>query len=452
MTEGKVSTIRKIKIIISTSLLLFSISLSQEALRKIDLETAIELALTQNRNLRIAEMEIDKSYSKLTETRSNLLPKINASGQYTNNIKKPVIFLPPGTPFSRPGQAAVIEIGSDHAYTGTISASLPIFSFPIYVSLSVASSGVDLAQESFRGTQLKTVADVKKAFYGVLLAREVRNLMQISLKNANDNLENVKKMQKQGLVSEYDLIRAEVQVENLKPVVLQAENNFELAKNSLKIALGLDAYENIDIDGELNYQPYDIPDLNQTLNLLAQNNSDLKQLDIQVRMAKSLINLERSAHLPILAAFGNYQYQAQANDLKFKDYNWVNTQFWGLQLQIPIFNGFGTQAKVDQAQITYQQTLERQNLLTESMKIQAQNILYRIEQANKRITGQDKAVAQAEKGYEIAKSRYSNGLGTQLEVNDAELALTQSKVNYIQAVYDYNTAVAELEQLIGKSN
>lgn len=427
-------------------------SFSQENYRKIDLETAIELALAQNKNLRIAGLEVDKNYSKLTEARSNLLPKINANGQYTNNIKKPVIFLPPGTPFSKPGQPAVLEIGSDHAYVGTISASLPIFSYPIYAGLSIASTGVDLAEENFRGMKLKTIAEVKKAFYGVLLAREVKNLMQASLKNASENLENVRNMQKQGLVSEYDLIRAEVQVENLKPVALQAENNYELTKNSLKIALGLDAAENIEIEGELIIKTNDIPDLNQTLNLLAQNNPDLLQVNLQIQIAKTMINLERSAHLPILAAFGNYQYQTQANDLKFKDYQWINTQFWGLQLQIPIFNGFGTQAKIDQAKISYQQALERKTFITESMKIQAQNLIYRIEQAKKKIEGQDKAVAQAEKGYQIARSRYTNGLGTQLEVNDAELALTQSKVNYIQAVYDYNTAVADLEQLIGKLN
>lgn len=437
---------------ISFIILFLNITFSQDAVRTIDLETAIELALTQNKNLKIAEMEVDKSYSKLTEARSNLLPKINASGQYTNNIKKPVIFLPPGTPFSKPGQPAVLEIGSDHAYVGTISASLPIFSYPIYAGLSMALTGVDYAEESYKGTKLKTIADVKKTFYGVLLSREVKKLMQSSLKNANDNLENVRNMYKQGLVSEYDLIRAEVQVENLKPVALQAENNYELAKNSLKIALGLDASEKIDIEGELILKTHQIPDLNQTINTIIQNNSELRQLDLQIQIAKSMINLEAGAHLPVLAAFGNYQYQTQANDLKFKDYYWINTQFWGLQLQIPIFNGFGTQAKVDQAKISYQQALERKNLITESMKVQAQNLLYRIEQAKKKIEGQDKAVAQAEKGYQIAKSRYSNGLGTQLEINDAELALTQAKVNYIQAVYDYNTALADLEQLIGKLN
>ncbi|MBU2637265.1 MAG: TolC family protein, partial [Bacteroidetes bacterium] len=107
--------------------------------------------------------------------------------------------------------------------------------------------------------------------------------------------------------------------------------------------------------------------------------------------------------------------------------------------------------KVDQAKISYQQAAERQSLITESIKIQTQNALYRIEQAKKRIEGQDRAIAQAEKGYEIAKSRYNNGLGTQLEINDAELALTQAKVNYYQAVYDYEVAKAELDQLLGKS-
>lgn len=442
--------IKQLIILLSVILLTTTIITAQDkAVRKINLDNAIDLALEQNKSLNISKLEVDKMQSKLTEARSNLLPKINASGQYTNNIKKPVIFLPPGTPFSRPGQPAIMEIGSDHSYSGTISASLPVFSYPIYIGMSIASTGIDLAEETFRGTKFKTIADVKKSFYGVLLSREANKLMQASLKNANDNLENVRRMQKQGLVSEYDLIRAEVQVENIKPIALQAENNYELAKNSLKITLGMDAAENIDIEGELKYKPTEIPNLTGTLNLLYDNNSDLKQIYYQVDIAKAMINLERSGHLPTLAAFGNYQYQTQANDLKFKDYQWVNTQFVGLQLQIPIFNGWGTQAKIDQAKISYQQSLDRQNLITETIKIQAQNVIYRIEQAIKRIEGQDRAISQAERGFEIAKSRYNNGLGTQLEVNDAELALTQSKVNYFQAVYDYNAAVAELEQLLG---
>lgn len=442
--------IKLLIILFSVILLTATVMNAQDnVIRKINLESAIGLALEQNKALHISKLEVDKTYSKLNEARSNLLPKINASGQYTNNIKKPVIFLPPGTLLSPPGKPAVMEIGADHSYSGTISASLPVFSYPIYVGMSMVSTGINLAEETYNGTKFKTVADVKKSFYGVLLAREAKNLMTASLKNANDNLENVRKMQKQGLVSEYDLIRAEVQVENVKPIALQAENYYELAKNSLKIALGLDAAENIDIEGELKYKPGETPNLPGTLNLLNQNNSDIKQLHYQVDIAKSMINLERSGHLPTLAAFGNYQYQTQANDLKFKDYNWINTQFIGLQLQIPIFNGWGTQAKIDQAKISYQQALEWQTLMTESIKIQAQNVIYRIEQAKKRIEGQDKAISQAERGFEIAKSRYSNGLGTQLEVNDAELALTQSKVNYFQAVYDYNSAVAELEQLLG---
>ncbi len=450
LIEENIVNIKSAIILFLVVVVTTTVMLSQEqGVLKVNLQTAIDLALEQNKALHITKLEVDKSYSKLTEARSNLLPKLNASGQYTNNLKKPVIFLPPGTPFSRPGQPAILEIGSDHAYSGIISASLPLFSYQIYTGISMAATGVDYSEEAYRGTKFKTIADVKKSFYGVLLSREVKNLMIASLKNANDNLENVRKMQKQGLVSEYDLIRAEVQVENVKPIALQAENNYELAKNSLKIALGLNAEDDIEIEGELKFKPNEIPNFTRTLNLLSQNNSDLKQLQYQVDIAKSMIRLEQAGHLPTLAAFGNYQYQTQANDLKFKDYHWVNTQFVGLQLQIPIFNGWSTQAKIDQAKISYQQMLDRQNLMTEALKIQAQNVIYRIEQAIKRIDGQDKAISQAERGFEIAKSRYSNGLGTQLEVNDAELALTQSKVNYFQAVYDYNSAVAELEQLLG---
>ncbi|MBU2636291.1 MAG: TolC family protein, partial [Bacteroidetes bacterium] len=369
-----------------------SFAISQEnAGRKITLDTALDIALKENKTLQISQLEVDKAYSKLTEARGNLMPKINASGQYTRNIEKPVIFLPPGSFGNISGKPTIMEIGSDNSYNASVSASLPIFSYPIYSSISMASTGTDLAQEANKGTKAKTIADVKKNFYQVLLAREAKNLMQASLKNALDNLENVRRMQKQGLVSEYDLIRAEVQVENIKPIALQAENNYELAKNSFKITLGLDAAEQIDVEGELKYVPVDPLNLNTAINEALQQNSDIKQLNFQVELSKEMVHLERSNHLPTLAVFGNYQYQTQANNFKFSDYYWVKTFFAGLQIQVPIFNGWGTQAKVDQAKISYQQAAERQSLITESIKIQTQNALYRIEQAKKRIEGQDRA-------------------------------------------------------------
>jgi outer membrane protein TolC len=182
------------------------------------------------------------------------------------------------------------------------------------------------------------------------------------------------------------------------------------------------------------------------------NNPQLAILHTQVQLTNKNIALERSAYLPTLVGIGSYQYQAQANDFKFNDYKWVSTSLVGVQLQIPIFKGGKTNARVSQAQIGYNQALEQERNATEALKTQALSIVYKIEQAVKRIEGQEKTVQQAEQGYEIAKRRFTNGLATQLEVNDAELALRQARLNKVQAIYDLKVAESELETVLGKNN
>jgi len=197
-------------------------------------------------------------------------------------------------------------------------------------------------------------------------------------------------------------------------------------------------------------EPYILPDEKSVIEEMLRNNPQLGILEKQVTINDKTISLEKSAHLPTLAAFGTYQYQAQANDFKFSDYNWVKTSLVGLQLQIPIFSGFKIDAKVNQAEINLNQSIEQKRNYTEAFKTQTLSILYRIQQAVKRIEGQSKTVKQAMEGYEIAKRRLLNNLATQLEVNDAELALRQAKLNRLQAIYDLKIAEYDLDNVLGR--
>jgi outer membrane protein TolC len=309
-----------------------------------------------------------------------------------------------------------------------------------------------MAKVNLRNTEIKTVTNVKKSFLGVLLAREYKTVMQQSLKNAQDNLENIKKLNAQGLMSDYDLLRAEVQVENLKPAVLQAENNYKLTLDGLKVTIGLDASKNIDVKGELKYdENFVVPEYDETLSEVLKNNPQIELLDKQVEISQKSVSLQKAAYYPSLAAFSNYQYQTQSNDFKFQDYKWVKTFLVGVQVQLPIFNGFKTNALVEQAEISLNQAVEQKEGFLKAVKTQISSVIYNISQAVKRIEAQSKTVEQAQKGYEIAKTRLENGLSTQLEVNDAELALRQAKLNRLQAVYDFHSALADLHELTGKS-
>ncbi len=417
---------------------------AQEKVMNLDLQKAIQIALEKNTEIKVAKLEVDKSEEKLREARSGLFPNIEANGQYQRYIEKPVIFLPPGSPFGE-----VLEIGSNNSYLGTIGASIPIFSMGLYKGIGVASKSVELNSENLRFTEVATVSNVKKAFNSVLLAREFKDVINQSLQNSLDQLENVKRLNKQEVASDYDLLRAEVQVENLRPQVIQAENNYEISKENLKVLIGLKSEQEINILDEFDFDgQYDIS-LQQFLDDVMNNNPRLAILDKQEEITNRTTSLEKSAYFPSLAAFGNYQYQAQSDDFKFSDYKWVSTFVVGLQLQIPIFNGFKTPARVEQANITLNQLEEQRQGLTEALKTQLQNVVYVIEQTIIRIKGQDKNIEQAQQGYEIAKTRFENGLGTQLEVNDAELALRQAQLNRLQAIYDLRIAEAELQMILG---
>ncbi|MEJ5352206.1 MAG: TolC family protein [Melioribacteraceae bacterium] len=432
----------------------FAIILSAQPREKIvlDLNRAIEFALDKNSDIKVAQMEVEKSKEKLREALSGLYPKLDLSAQYQRYIKKPVIFLPPGTPFSPGNKPGILEIGSDNSYNGSASLSVPLFAWSLYESIGVASNSLDLSTESYRNTKVQIIGNVKKSFLAVLLSREMKNLMELSLKNAEDNFENIKRLNKAGTLSDYDVLRAEVQVENLKPTVLQMENNYKLSLEALKVAIGLNASEEIEVVGELNFEePYQLPSEEEIINELLKTNPQLSILEQQVKLYEKMVSLEKSSYLPTLAGFGSYQYQTQANDFNFSEYRWVKTFVVGLQIQLPVFNGFKTQSRVSQAEISLSQAKEQKRNLTEAIKTQALSILYRLQQALKRIEGQTKTVKQAEEGYNIAKRRLENGLATQLEVNDAELALRQARINRLQAIYDLKVAEAELNTVLGKN-
>lgn len=434
------------KIVVLLVLLPLILSAQSKETSQLSLDRAIILALEKNADLKVAELEVNKSNEKVREARSGLFPKIDVSGQYQRYIDKPVIFLPPGSPFG-----TTLKIGSDNSFSASASFSIPLFSYTLFEAIALSSDYLALTEQSYLAAKNKVVGDVKKAFLAALLTSETRDVMRSSLVNAEENFENVKRLNSAGTLSDYDLLRAEVQVENLRPLILQMDNNHKLALEALKVAIGLDAGMDISVTGNLEDGFSSVtPKEEDVIDEFLKNNPQLAILDYQVRLNDRNITIETSSYFPTLAGFGSYQYQSQANDFKFSDYNWVKTSIIGLQLSVPIFNGFKTAAKINQAEIGLKQSQEQKRNLTEALKTQTLSILYRLQQAAIRIKGQDKTVLQAQEGFNIAKTRLENSLATQLEVNDAELALRQAKLNRLQAIYDYKIAEAELETILGR--
>jgi outer membrane protein len=413
------------------------------------LQEAIKIAMDKNSELKTAQLEIERSDARVMEAWGNAMPSIDVTGNLTRALKKPVFFLPDFSDLNS-GRTVPIRIGSNYSIDATLSATQILFNGAVFVGVGAAHIYSNLAKDLYYSKQVEIVSKVRKAYYTTLLAREVVAMMHASLKNAEANLNNVLLLQKQGIVSEYDQLRASVQVENLRPSVIQSENNYELAIDALRTTIGVDRNENIVISDSLTMHPVEDSVLTNAEENVLRVNPDLSSIHRQIELNKAAVWAERSNYLPTIAAFGQYQYQAAKDEFKFSGADLISSSQIGLSVSLNIFQGLQTWARVEQAQVEQMKSEEQRVTLERNLKTGVHSIIGNLRQAQKRLEAQEKTVETAEKGYQIVSARFLANAATQLEVNDAEVALTQAKVNRIQALYDYLVASADLDQILGR--
>lgn len=341
-------------------------------------------------------------------------------------------------------------VGTDNSWSLGFSASMPLVNPALWKSLSITGIDIELAVEEARASKISMVNQVKNSYYTVLLAKDSYWVFYESYKNAMENYLDIKQKYDQGLVAEYDLIRADVSVKNVEPSLLQAENSLELAKWQLKVLMGMDLDIPIECVDSLNDFETDLFADFLSIDTALVNNTDLRQLDLQTDQLQKTLESQKYEYLPTLSLNTIYNWSAMNNDFKFKNYNWNPYSTIGVTLSIPIFSGGSRYNNVRQTKVSIEQMhLNRENAernLQLAVKQQMDNMNTSIKQYD----ASRKGVFQAERGYEIAQKRYETGASTLLELNDAELALTQARLNFNQSIYDYMVAKSDLENILGQ--
>ena len=447
----------KIKIlkltILSLSLAFVNINvLGQESVLKLDLETALRIAHDNNPTIKIADIEIQRVDYAKKEAIGALLPSLNAVGQYTDNVMKQVMFMPESFSALMGGQK-YMEMGYKNSYNGVLSTQIPIINFTLWQNIKNKQNDIDIIIEKSRASKIEMTKQVKDAYYGVLLSKSSLKVLEQSHKNALETLKNIENSYKQGVVSEYDFIRAQVNVNNLNPILINAKNGVELAIMQLRMILSLPAEQNIETQETLE-------SFNKNISLFSQidketaltQNSDLKILDYNITGLENQLKLINTQHLPMLSASGNYIYQTQSEDFNFKEYNWVSSSSIGLQLTVPLFSGMQKVNQAKQVKMAIKGLQLQREYAKDGINLQIQAAINQMKAAKEQLNVNKDAIKQAERGYEIAKVRYQVGSGTILELNDSELSLTQSSLNYQQSLYNFLSAQANVEKIMGNIN
>ncbi|MFC1724073.1 TolC family protein [candidate division KSB1 bacterium] len=406
------------------------------------LDDAISLAMERNKDILIANEGLKKGEKQIKEAKSGAFPQISLNTMYTRTFKKPQFIVRVN------GEVTKFEMGFNNSIQSAFQINQTLYSGGItWTALKIAKIYSNSLKESFQMIKKRVTLDVKKGFLGVLLSEEVHKINTQSLGLAEAHLKNIQVMYKNGMASEFDLIRAEVQVANTKPRVISSENNLKLQLDFLKNTLGLPLDREIEVVGDLKPGYISEKTLNEASKDVHLERNDYKNLELLRNILNENTKIERSGYFPKLSANYTYQYQGQSDNFGFK--NSYRSQTASLNLSIPIFNGFRTGAKVQQARIAVKEMDYQLAQMRDGIEIQVKQALNMLDDAYKRITSTEKTVELAKKAYDISEVRFKSGQGTQLEIFDSHLQLELAQLNKLQSVFDYEIARAQWENAIG---
>ena len=434
------------------------------------LEEAISTAISNNRDIAVSILNAKKSEAAVNEAYGYAMPSIDASANFSHFLRKPkmpfpdfqalltnatysILFdeglIPRDNSKYVPVETQLQSFAQSNSYDASVTLTQVIFSSAVFEGIGASQTYYDLAKAELKNTVSKTVLDVQKAFYGVLLAKAVRDITDSSFTNAQENFDNVKALYDQGMVSEFDKLQAEVQVENIRPVLLRMENVLKSAKDGFKITLGIPQDSDVDVSGDIVLEPFDVSDESELIQEAMENNFNIKSLDLKKQVDEAFIQLDVAGYWPTLAGFANYTYAGSSDAWNYQNYSYSTI---GLNLSINLWEGNRTKNKVEQSTITYKQTeeqlLQLKDFTTMNVKAKIQELL----RVKSLVEVQERTVRVAERAYEIAVIRYKEGDGSQLEMRNADQELRNARLNRVQAIYSYLVTKYELDQLLGRTN
>jgi len=442
---------------------------------QITLNQAIQLAIENNKDLQVAKEDVLIAEYNLKDTRGGLFPQISLVGGFTHTKT----WLPPSVvdalPEAGPFMDAFDEddekilagmqlagLPKDGATENTAVARVQLEQLlysggKLTNGLRVLAKLKDLREKNLEMSTQNTILDVISSYYNLYLARESLNIQRQALENAERHFQRVSNLYNQGLVSEYDKLRAELEVSRLNPQVLDFENMVNLAEENFKRITGL--------TGTVTLLPYidqatttasslDIS-LEDALQTAQENRLEIQLLNLQKDMYQIQYNVEKVNFLPNIGLSASFTGSSTQNEFG-SDY-WAKIASVGVGLQMPLFTGLSNSSRSNRAKHELRRSQHEISNLNELISLETRNTWQTYNQSLKYLEIQEKNLQLAQRALQIAQARFENQSGIQLEVfdaqiqyNAAQIALSQAKINIIKDYYALNKSLGNnLNNMIG---
>lgn len=409
---------------------------------ELNLQEAMERAFNTNPSISIAGYNVKSAKAGLDAVRSSHLLSITAQHQTKRSGHDDYA---ERNGIGADGMPAVVwSKGIGNSHTNSLTATLPIYTGgKIRGNVRQAKANYKSVLEGKQKAYNDMRATVTTGYCDLLQAGNMQQLGRESVQRLEDHLKNVQAQYEVGVVAKVDVLRSQVELANAQQSLIQAENAYQVAEANLNRIVGLPMDTTLKLDNILTYSEY-AEDMAYCLNYASQYRPELEQARQGVEAAKGALMVARSGYMPQISANATQSWY---------DSNWPGDENgeWGVGVGVSlnVFDSGVTWSKINGAKADLAVAEETYRDTVDAVNLDVRNCYLGMREAEKRIGTTETAVSQAEEDYRIAQVRYMAGVGTNTDVLDAQVALTQAKTNYLQAMYDYNTSKTELENAMG---
>jgi outer membrane protein TolC len=417
---------------------------SAEAAPLLTLPDSISLAVKNNPSMQIAEANIEKAGWSLKEVKGYNGVKMGYNLQYGRTNQPPSWYNNTNTPYPLPIQYPAWT-DSYTFYNHQLKLELPLYTGKkLETTADMVKRGKAAMDLGLTSTKQQLALEVTDTYYTVLEAHNLSGVAQQAVDDLSAHLTNVQYHYEAGNVPFSDVLQTQVRLANARNNLIRAQNAVTMSRYKLNKVIGLELTDATELDDTASYEPY-TETLKDSLASAYKNRPEIQQASLKVAMAKDKAKIAHSDLLPTVgaAAIENISDSVPANSKH--NNNWTV----GLNVSFNVFDNGVTKAKTKEALSEITIALQEERQLKDAITLEVSNAYLSVQEASARIQNNKVAVNQSARDYEMARERYDAGLGTNLDVMDAEVAMTQAKTNYIQAMYDYNKSRAQLKKALG---
>ncbi len=403
---------------------------------KLSLNDAVTLGLKNNESIKIADVDNSISESKIKEAVSYLYPNLAFNGSYRRNFKPTVFFLP-----AEDGTLNAVQAEAKNAFSGQFNLGMPLYDAELYKNIAIAKKGNEIVKIQKEQLQKELTFQIKKAYLDIFLSNENLKFQLETLKRNQFLLQESKNRLKQGLNTPVDTLKVFVEKSNTTAEIIKIKNQIKLLKKNFQKTIGLDGDFVVANEIENNQ----INNLEAKLNI--QDRPDFKIAKVSLDIAKLENEKATLAYLPKLSLIGQYQQQTQADNFRFRDYNWPENYFLGVQLTVPIFAGFNTKIKRDQTKLQIEKVTFQNQQLQKNATSEVEASINDIETVKLRLETVKLGFDASNRSYQLINDQYKNGFVKYSDVNDAEIMLKESNVSILTAKYDYWISIFNYQKI-----